>query len=58
MNKDKQEKIKKLKWTEIRQLLSYAKERERIGWYYGNKAQFEKRHENIIKILTKTHDKH
>ena len=41
----------KLTATEIDQLLSYVEDREQVGWYYGNKAQFEKRHENIKREL-------
>ena len=37
--------------TEIQQIESYARERERVGWYYGNKEQFEKRHQSIINKL-------
>ena len=37
--------------TELEQLLSYVEDREREGWYYGNKEQFEKRHANIKKEI-------
>lgn len=40
--------------TELFQLLSYVNARDEgydTGWYYGNKANFEKRHERIKKIL-------
>jgi hypothetical protein len=33
------------------QLMSYAGARDREGWYYGNKSQFEKRHLQILKFL-------
>jgi len=41
----------KLKRTEVQQLLSYCEERDRDGWYYGNKEQFEKRHFEIMTQL-------
>lgn len=37
----------KLTTPEIIQLLSYVEERDRDGWYSGNKTQFQKRHESI-----------
>lgn len=37
--------------TELEQLYSYCEDREREGWYYGNKKQFENRHESIKKKL-------
>ena len=37
----------KLKRTELQQLLSYCEARDREGWFYGNKEQFEKRHFEI-----------
>ena len=33
------------------QLLSYAKERENDGWFYGNRSHFEKRHAQIVAFL-------
>jgi len=36
----------KFKRTELEQLLLYCKERD-MGWYYGNKEHFEKRHFEI-----------
>lgn len=41
----------KLTSTELNQLMSYVLDREQVGWYYGNKEQFEKRHQNIKKEL-------
>ena len=41
----------KLTGTELEQLMTYVLDREQIGWYYGNKEQFEKRHQNIKKEL-------
>ena len=46
----KKEKI--LRRSHIEQLLAYVLERERDNWYYGNKKQFEKRHEEIKNLLT------
>ena len=33
--------------TELRQLLDYAQHCENEGWYWGNKAQFRKRHDKL-----------
>ena len=38
--------------THYEQLLSYAEFMERDGSYYGNKAQYEKRHKQIVLFLT------
>ena len=43
----------KLTYIELEQLLSYVEDRGRIGWYYGNKEQFERRHKNIQNELEK-----
>ncbi len=40
--------IKRLRKTHFDQLLSYIMERDRDGWYYGNKDQFEKRHRDLM----------
>ena len=37
--------------TEIDQLLSYAMQRDRDGWYYGPRKHFEKRHQAILDAL-------
>jgi len=40
--------------TEIVDLIEYVLERDRgdgAGWYYGNKEQFQKRHDSIIDKL-------
>jgi len=39
--------IRGLRRIHFEQLLSYLEDNERQGWYYGNKAQFEKRHEEL-----------
>ena len=36
-----------LRKAHLQQLLSYVEERERDGWYTGNREQFEKRHNEI-----------
>lgn len=33
------------------QLLAYAEAADEDGWYYGNKQQFIRRHEAIVKKL-------
>jgi len=44
-------KLLTLTTTEIQQLISYAAQAEQDGWYYGNKAHFQKRHRKILKYL-------
>ena len=39
--------IKGLRKTHFEQLLDYLRERDESGWYYGNKPQFEKRHDEL-----------
>lgn len=41
----------KLTVEELEQLMTYVADREETGWYYGNKEQFEKRHQNIRREL-------
>lgn len=41
----------KLTLTMLEQIETYVDDREMIGWYYGNKQQFEKRHDAIKKWL-------
>jgi len=48
-------KLLTLTTTEITQLLSYAAHAEQAGWYYGNKAHFQKRHRKILKYLNALH---
>ena len=38
---------KNLRLAHINQLYAYIQERERDGWYYGNKKHFEKRHKEL-----------
>lgn len=57
------EEIYKFTRAEARQLLSYAEARERPVtfeqgyWYYGNRENFEKRHERIKDKLTQKEEK-
>lgn len=37
----------KLRQAHINQLLNYLQDCENTGWYYGNKQQFIKRHEEL-----------
>ena len=39
--------IKGLRKTHFNQLMSYITDRDRLGWYYGNRKQYEQRHEEI-----------
>lgn len=41
----------KLRIAHINQLLAYVENRDREGWYYGNREQFEKRHREILEFL-------
>lgn len=38
--------------TELHQLLAYARHCENEGWYWGNAAQFRKRHDKLKAWLT------
>lgn len=40
-----------LRKAHLQQLLSYVEEREREGWYFGNREQFEKRHNELKEWL-------
>jgi hypothetical protein len=37
--------------AEINQIMSYIEDRQREGWYYGNRKHFEKREINILNKL-------
>lgn len=39
--------IRGMRYTDFVQLLSYVESRENDGWYYGNREQFENRHNRI-----------
>ena len=40
-----------LRLAHLRQLQSYVHSRDESGWYYGPKAQFEKRHLELIQWI-------
>jgi len=42
--------IKGLRKPHLRQLVSYIRERDIEGWYYGNKEQFEARHKDLLEL--------
>ena len=48
--------IRGLRVTHFEQLYYYLEHRENSGWYYGNKEQFEKRHEDLKKWLNEIID--
>ncbi len=39
--------IRGLRLIHFRQLLDYLEERERAGWYIGNRKQYEQRHMDL-----------
>jgi hypothetical protein len=39
--------LKGLRKAHLQQLLDYVEHREREGWYYGNRKQYEKRHAEL-----------
>lgn len=43
--------IKGMRTTHFSQLMTYLEEREKSGWYYGNKIQFEQRHTDLKKWI-------
>ena len=48
----------KLRQSHIYQMLSYLKDCEDSGWYYGNKQQFFKRHKEIKEWLENLLERH
>jgi len=44
---EKKTTIKPLRLAHFNQILTYLEDREQDEWYYGNKKQFNKRHEEI-----------
>ena len=40
-----------LRLAHLRQLQSYVHSRDESGWYYGPKAQFERRHSDLVKWI-------
>lgn len=37
-----------LRKSHLRQLVSYIRARDREGWYYGQREQFERRHADLL----------
>jgi hypothetical protein len=37
-----------IRLSHLRQLLSYIENRDREGWYYGPRDQFEMRHKDLL----------
>jgi len=52
--------IRGLRATHFEQLRSYLIQREDSGWYYGNKTQFNARHEELkqwlVEIINRARD--
>lgn len=44
---EKKTTIKPLSLAHFNQIMAYIEDCEEQGWYYGNKAQFEKRRDEI-----------
>ncbi len=42
--------IRGLRKAHLRQLATYIRERDREGWYYGPREQFERRHADLLKL--------
>jgi hypothetical protein len=42
--------IRGLRKAHLRQLATYIHERDREGWYYGPREQFERRHADLLKL--------
>jgi hypothetical protein len=42
--------LKGFRKSHLRQLASYIHERDREGWYYGPREQFERRHEDLLAL--------
>lgn len=47
----------KLTKTEFAQIREYIEDRQREGWYYGNKKHFEKREKRIIEWLSQEEER-
>ena len=39
-----------LRKAHLRQLVSYIRDRDREGWYYGPRDQFERRHVDLLAL--------
>lgn len=42
--------FKGLRKAHLIQLAAYIRHRDYEGWYYGNRAQFEKRHADLMEL--------
>ncbi len=42
--------IRGLRKAHLRQLANYIHERDREGWYYGPREQFERRHADLLEL--------
>ena len=42
--------IRGLRKSHLRQLVSYIRDRDREGWYYGPREQFERRHADLLAL--------
>ena len=42
--------IRGLRKAHLRQLATYIHARDREGWYYGPREQFERRHADLLKL--------
>ena len=45
--------IKGLRKTHLSQLVNYIHNRDREGWYYGNREQFEARHRDLLELASR-----
>ena len=45
--------IRGLRKSHLRQLVSYIHDRDREGWYYGPRDQFEQRHKDLLALATR-----
>jgi len=43
--------LRGLRLSHLRQIQSYIEYRDREGWYYGPREQFEKRHDDLKKWI-------
>lgn len=48
--------IKGLRKAHLRQLVEYIRQRDREGWYYVDRKQFEKRHDDLLELADRIED--
>jgi len=48
--------IRGLRKTHLSQLINYIHARDREGWYYGNREQFEQRHQDLLGFAHRLED--